>query len=322
VIGKCIESVLKSTVRDIEIIVIDDASTDNSAELVQTKYSKYGVKIVKLKQNVGPAAASNIGTNEANGKYIAFLDNDTEVSPNWLEYPLKLMEAKKDIAVIQPLLLKKNGDNKRVDSAGHYFHTLSQAIEITFLGKIPPNLSEIFGAKQAAMIVRRDALTKAGGFDESYFFYFEDTDLCWRLRLLGYKVVICPHSVVYHKGGHTMGKEKVKIMFYRERNTLLAMIKNYSLTNLLKYLPLRLALDLMCVIALFAFNKPQYAWALMKAIMQTFSVKTLRETLRKRTYVQRCVRKLSDSEVLKNLSFSNVMLLLRYLMWRMSIGGY
>ena len=226
------------------------------------------VPIVMILQSIFIPLFSNIGANEANGKYIAFLDNDTEVSPNWLEHPLKLMETEKDIAVIQPLLLRKNGNNKRIDSAGHYFHTLSQAIETTFLGKIPKNLSEMFGAKQAAMIVRRDALMKAGGFDESYFFYFEDTDLCWRLRLLGYKVVICPHSVVYHEGGHVMGKEKVKVMFYRERNTLLAMIKNYSLANLLKYLPLRLALDLICVIALLALNKPQYAWALMKAIIQ------------------------------------------------------
>jgi len=320
VICKCIESVLRSTLKNIEIIVVDDASTDNSPELVEKKYSRYGVEVIRLKRNVGPAVASNIGAYVAKGKYIAFLDNDTEVTPNWLKYPLKLMETKRDIVVVQSLLLKTN--EKKIDSAGHYLHILSQPIEVIFLGKTPRSIYEIFGAKQAAMIVRRDALIKAGGFDKDFFFYFEETDLCWRLRLMGYKVVLCPYSIVYHKGGHIMGKKKAKVLFYRERNTLLAMMKNYSLTNLLKYLPLRLILDSLSTIALIILNKPHYAFALIKAIMQVFSPKILRKTMKKRAYVERYLRKLSDREAMKNLTISNIALLLRYLMWRVNVEGY
>lgn len=317
VIDKCVASVLKSTIKDMEVIVVDDASNDKSPELVETKYSKYGVKVIKLKQNVGPAAASNVGVYESRGKYVAFLDNDTEVSPNWLEYPLKLMEMREDIAVIQPLLLKKDG---KIDSVGHYFHTLGQGMETTFLSEaFTTNFFEVFGAKQAAMIVRLDALKKSGGFDERYFFYFEDTDLCWRLRLLGYKIVVCPRSVVYHEGGHIMSKKKARVMLYRERNSLLTMIKNYSLRNLMKWLPLRLILDLMSVCTLFIVKKREYAFALIKAVMQTFSKEMLREAIRRRAYVQKHVRRFSDSEILKNVSISNVILFLRYLRWRISV---
>ena len=232
-VDACLKSVFQTRYNPIEIIFVDDASTDGTPEYVRSKYGNL-IRLVKLPKTSGPTKASNIGTILSKGKYVAYLDVDTQVTPTWLDAPIKLLEKKSRVGAIQCKIFFTKGG---IDSIGHYLHILGYPLKRTFFNADPEVPSEIFGGKQAAMIFRKSALKEVGYFDENIFFLFEESDLCWRLLLRGYRIIYVPNSVVYHHGGGTTGPYKYFIAYMRQKNTLYSMIKNYEVKTLLKIMP-------------------------------------------------------------------------------------
>jgi len=283
---KCMESVMNTKYKNFEVIFVDNASADGSYEYAQ---SKCDFRFFRNSENLGFVGGNNVGARFCEGDVIVFLNNDTIVDPDWLDEPATLFENPK-VGIVQSNLRMLN-DPAIPDSIGHIISTIVLPIENTFFMDEPTEPLSIFGGKGAALSVRKELFERLGGFDEDYFFYFEESDLCWRARLLGYDVYFSPNSIVLHKGGGTF--RNGKLLYHRQKNTIASMIKCYELKNLIKYLPVRLLFEMVGVFYL-AFKKPSLAIGNIKAL--GWVLKNTGKLLTKRKEIQR-TRVVADKEM-------------------------
>lgn len=203
---------------DYEIIVVDNASRDGSVEMVKKDFPQ--VKIIANQSNLGFAKANNQGIKIAQGEYILFLNSDTVVPPGTIETLLAYLKNHPLVGVVTPKLILKNG---QIDPDCHRgFPTPWSALSY-FLGleKIFPKskifsqyhqgyqnsetIHEIHACCGAFLLTRRKILEKIGGWDEDYFFYGEDLDLCYRIKQLGFKVIYYPQVAATHYKGASSG---------------------------------------------------------------------------------------------------------------------
>lgn len=217
---RCLKSLTKINYHNTEIILVDNNSSDSSLEFIKNNYPN--IIILKLDKNYGFAKPNNIASKIAKGKYFLFLNNDTEVTPNFIDELLYVSESDPNVAILQSLLLKSNDE---VDSSGDFIDGLGISYSSK---KIPDKTEIIFSAKGASMLVRFDAFEKLCGFDESFFASFEDVDLGWRAWILGYKIMIVPQSIVYHIGGQTIKTIKSEVSFHGFKNQLSMKITNFE----------------------------------------------------------------------------------------------
>ncbi|MDY6794599.1 MAG: glycosyltransferase family 2 protein [Actinomycetota bacterium] len=230
----CLDSVLsQDTEADFEVIVVDDRSSDGSQALMSERYPQ--VDLVANRKNVGPAAAKNIGAEQARGELVAFLDNDVELDPGWLEAMLKSMsESGKDVGACASHILL-NGYSSMLNSTGGMVNLLGYAWDRGIF-KIDSESyfhnTRVMYACSAAMIARKDVFDEVGGFDESFRYLFEDADLGWRMNIYGYKVLYEPRAVADHLLSSTMGKKWLRNLYLYERNRLRASIKNMEADTL------------------------------------------------------------------------------------------
>lgn len=247
-VTRCVASLLAEPPHP-EIIVVDNASTDDSVAVLRQRFGR-GVTLIALGKNYGPARAWNVGAKAAGGEILLFLDNDTEVQPGTLGALERLFTHDPSIGAAQCKLLFK-ADPKRIDYVGDYLSQFGFLIQRAPLGTVDhgqyDSAVEILSAKSAAMAVRREALEAASGFDESYFQYIIETDLCWRVWLAGYRVVFCPGTAVFHAWG---GTERVfsdrykrwNVKYQGTRNSMATLVKNVGSRALLSVLPRHLFL--------------------------------------------------------------------------------
>jgi len=217
---KCLESLMKINYKNYEIILVDNNSTDTSIEFVKNTYPS--ITIIKLNDNYGFAEPNNIGAKNAKGDYLLFLNNDTEVNPNFIGEMIKVLQQDPQIAICQSLLLKPNGD---VDSSGDFIDTMGRV----YSSKNKVNeVKKILSARGASMMVRKDSFWDLGGFDKKFFASFEDVDLGWRAWIWGYKIVLVPNSIVYHKGGETVKQNFPEVRFHGVKNSLIIRLANFE----------------------------------------------------------------------------------------------
>jgi GT2 family glycosyltransferase len=221
----CLDALRLQTYACLEVILVDNASTDDSAALVQRGYPD--VTLVQLDANLGLTGGINRGIRAARGEIIAPLNNDTEVSPDWagalvaalLAHPDAGMAASKMRLFDRRDVLHSAGDAYRVDGIP-VNRGVWQKDEGQFDGDV-----YIWGGCGGAVAYRRAMLEDIGQFDEDLFMYCEDVDLNWRAQLAGYRCVFAPRAVVYHHLSATGGGEIAS--FYTGRNTLWVLAKNY-----------------------------------------------------------------------------------------------
>jgi GT2 family glycosyltransferase len=299
-LDKCLESVVKTSYKNFEVIFVDNASTDGSYEYVRSKFK--GFKFFKNQENLGFVGGNNVGAKFCKGDVIVFLNNDTIVDATWLNEPAKLFFENPEIGMVQSNL--RMLENPAVpDSTGHIISAIVMPIENFFFTGEPTEPEPIFGGKGAALFIRRELLEKLGGFDEDYFYYFEESDLCWRAHLLGYEVYFSPDSKVLHKGGGTFKDGKIlynkvlhdKLLYHRQKNTISSMIKCYELKNLMKYLPLRLLFESNAILYLL-FKKPSLALNNMKSLF--WVLMNTEKLVKKRNEIQR-TRIIRDEELFR-----------------------
>jgi GT2 family glycosyltransferase len=157
---------------------------------------------------------------------------------------------------------------------------------------------EIFYAKGAGVLIKREILEKTGLFDPEIFMYFDETDLCWRIWLSGCKVLFAPNSIIYHASGSTASKlqEKTRAYYYT-RNHIIVLLKNYGLGNMFKVLAVSIIFEFRNMVLFLARRKPQVSIAVIKALFwNLFHSKC---TWKKRQVIQRLVRKVSDEQIKK-----------------------
>ncbi|GGG46003.1 glycosyl transferase family 2 [Croceivirga lutea] len=254
------------------IWVIDNASTDNSLEILQTNFPS--VQIVKLDKNYGFTGGYNLGLKQIDADIYCLLNSDVEVTKNWTSPILELFTLRSDVAIIQPKIL----DHKRKDyfeyagAAGGFIDKLGFPF---CRGRIFQKLEkdhgqyndvqEIFWATGACMFIRAEVFHKLQGFDEDYFAHQEEIDLCWRAQNKGYHVMYNGHASVYHLGGSTLSNMNPKKTFLNFRNSLFSITKNLPASKAFPIIFSRLILDGIAALRFLLQWKPKHMFAILKA---------------------------------------------------------
>ncbi|HEX2914868.1 MAG TPA: glycosyltransferase family 2 protein [Chloroflexia bacterium] len=245
----CLESLLQTTGSDCEIIVVDNASTDGSAELIREKFPR--VRLIANPANSGFAAANNLAVSQARGRYIVALNPDTRVTPGWLEALLAPFEQEAGVApaalrvgLTTPRILMLR-EPEKVNTCGNSSHfsglTVCRGLNLPAGAAELQHQAEVPAVSGACFAIRRDLWQSLGGLDETFFTYLEDTDLSLRARLAGYTCLYQPDAVVYHDYANHFSARKI---FYLERNRYLLLLKTYRARTLLCLLPALLLVEL------------------------------------------------------------------------------
>ncbi|WP_374540450.1 glycosyltransferase family 2 protein [Flavobacterium sp.] len=255
-----------------EIYVADNASTDESVEVVKNEFPS--IKIIKNKGNYGYAKGYNEALKQVDEPYYALVNSDIEVTQNWLKPVITIFENQSDIGIIQPKLM----DFKRKDyfeyagaaggfidkfgypyCRGRIFDTLEKD-----LGQYNKE-TDVFWATGACFFIRKEVFRNLHGFDDDFFAHQEEIDLCWRAFNLGYRAKYCPNSVVYHVGGATLNEANPKKTYLNFRNSLLMLTKNLPKGTLFKRIFVRLCLDGIAGIQFMLQGKFKHTWAIIEA---------------------------------------------------------
>jgi len=292
----CLRSIHQLVYPFIEVIVVDNGSTDGSVDLV--KREAPSVTLLANEENLGFSEGNNRGMKVAKGKYILLVNNDVILTPESVSELVKVMEQDCSIgmAASKSLLMDCPHIVERICSLLTPIGFLNH-IGLFARDKGFDRVIEVFSPVAASLMLRKDILESLGGFDDKFFLYFEETDLAWRLWLSGYKVVFVPHSVVLHKSGGVLGKASLSFKQYHSfRNRIRALLKNLQLKSLLWIVPLHLIFCFASAMLFAVYRDPRTGLAILKAIF--WNVSHLKDTLRERQRVQK-LRKICDEELFK-----------------------
>lgn len=283
----------------IKFIIIDSNSTDKTIGFLENlKWNN--LQIIKLEKNIGFAAGNNMGMRSAlenNADYVVLLNQDTFVEPNFLIELIKSAETEKNIGVVQPLILYYDKPEE-ISSAGN---------ELNYLGygwcgfnhqlfknyKLQTASRKITYASGAAVLYKVPILKKIGLFDENYFSYYEDTDICLRAKLSGYGTILAPKAICYHDNRNPVSKNKIRY-FWLEKNRVYLLLKFYELKTLLLILPMLILTDLG---RLWLAICRGYFWQLAKS--KFWFIIHFNKWFSARREIQQN-RKIKDKELLKN----------------------
>jgi GT2 family glycosyltransferase len=267
---------------EIELIVADNASTDDTAACVESlrTHSPWPIKYVRLAVDQGPAGARNAGARVAAGWALLFVDSDVELYRDWIQPALRCLEQAPDIGIIGGKLLYAARPT-HINMFGGELSPIGLAwdAEEGVPSSRVTRIGERLWAPSSAVMVRRAMLDRIGLFDDTFYFGFEDADLGWRANLAGFRCVCHPDLIALHHAtpsGRTAGRT---IVFHYAKNRLRSLLKNYSTASLAKYVPMYLAYSLVEVVV-----RPCRRERL-KAL--GWNVRWLRDTLRERQRVQR-----------------------------------
>jgi GT2 family glycosyltransferase len=265
----CLRSLQSQTCPMLEIIVADNASSDRSLEIAQAAAPR--IKLVRNNRNLGFAGAVNAGILSARGGWVAVLNNDTEVPPNWLEECVRAIQNHPDATFFACRILDF-ANHTRVYSAGDCF--LRAGIGYRRGQELPDraefhNECRIFSASGCAALYRRQTLQEMGGFDERFFAYLEDVDLGLRIQTAGHCGYYAARAEVFHHGGGTSGGEFSPLAVrLRTRNSLLLLLKSLPGTLLLRCWPMIAMAQLSWIMrALLHFRAGSYFRGLGEALL-------------------------------------------------------
>lgn len=247
---KFLPSVIASSYQHKQIIVADNASTDDSIQFVQQFYPQ--VSIIQNSRNEGFAKGYNTALKQVKADVYVLLNSDVEVTPGWMEPVIELMEKDKTIAACQPKILAYHKKDQ-FEYAGASGGWIDQFGYPFLRGRIFDDCETdqgqydaagpCFWASGSALFFRSSVYHELGGLDEFFFAHQEEIDLCWRAQLAGYKIFVQPASVVYHVGGGTLPKGNSLKTFLNFRNNLIMLSKNLPAGAALWKLPFRILLD-------------------------------------------------------------------------------
>jgi GT2 family glycosyltransferase len=243
---RCLSELLPQTVAPHEIILVDNASSDASLDIVRRFPS---VRLLAQNENMGFARGNNlaIGAAAAESEWIALLNPDAFVEPHWLGALLAAAQANPGVDFFGSKLVTA-ADSSVLDGAGDAYHVSGLVWRRGHgapVSSLPEKESEVFSPCAAAAMYRRSALLDVGGFDEDFFCYVEDVDLGFRLRLAGYRCLYVPTSVAHHVGsGTTGGQHSDFAVYHGHRNLVWTYVKDMPGVFFWAFLPLHLVMNL------------------------------------------------------------------------------
>jgi GT2 family glycosyltransferase len=292
----CISSVLKQSYTDFELIFVDNNSSDGSLEYTQSKFPN--LTFVVNDQNLGYAGGINSGLTHASGDYIAPLNIDTEVTPNWLSAMVAFLDENPQAGAVTPRVLLF--DNRtRINAMGLNIHITGLGF-CRGLGKEDNNsiiLENVPGVSGCSYLIRRQLFERMGGAPGWCFMGNDDVIVSWLLRLMGYEIYYIPESVVFHKYSLKMVPEK---LFRLEKNRYILLLSTLKPLTLLLCLPVLLAIEFMIIVYSLAKG-----WSYIKAKFRALAY-LWREwsDVKQRRNHYRSIRKVSDFTLLRRLNWN------------------
>lgn len=309
ILANCLKSLSVISYPNFELIIVDNGSVDQS----QAQYKNFPKLVSKTKlinngSNLGFAPANNQGVKIARGKYVLLLNNDTKVPKNFLGPLIEKMETEIDIGALQPKILLMDRKNL-LDNAGSFLTSSGFLEHWGFLRRDGREFNverAIFSAKGACLLTRKKIIDQVGLFDDDFVSYFEETDFCWRVWLLGFRVIYYPQSFIYHMLGQTSKKMNQYYINYNSfKNRLCSLSKNLETKNLWTIFLLHLAIYFGLIgfyLVKLELKKANMIW--QSVIWNLVHFKT---TASKRQLVQRW-RKISDEQLFAQVMHSTNLL--------------
>ncbi len=288
-----------------EIIVADNHSTDDSIAFLKGHYPQ--IRIIQNQENGGFAKGYNDALKHVDAEYYVLLNSDVEVTPNWIDGVIDLMDKDTSIAACQPKI--KMFDNKQlfeyagaaggfIDKYGYPF-CRGRILEVLEEDKGQYNDErEVFWATGACLFVRANCFNEVSGFDEDFFAHMEEIDLCWRLKNHGYKIMYSPYSTVFHVGGGTLNKTSPKKTYLNFRNNLILLCKNHPPHYFFLKLFFRMILDGIAGVKFLFSGQFNHFVAIIKAHFSFYG--TLGTTLAKRRQLKQSIKIYTTSAVYRH----------------------
>ncbi|WP_316814601.1 glycosyltransferase family 2 protein [Pedobacter nyackensis] len=264
--------VVKSVYPNLQLVVGDNASTDDSVAFMKANYPE--VRLIVNDHNYGFAEGYGKLFEQIDADYYVLLNSDVEVPANWIQPVIDAMEMDDKIAVAQPKIKwqKNKSQFEYAGAAGGYLDLhgfpfcrgrLFDTVEPDV--KQYEDQQEIFWASGAALFIKSKYWKEVGGLDPDFFAHMEEIDLCWRLKNLGYKVIYCPTAEVYHVGGGTLNANNPYKTYLNFKNNLVIMQKNLPVNDAYSRIFIRMCLDFIAWIHFLVQGKADFAWSINKA---------------------------------------------------------
>lgn len=235
-----LDSIGRQDYRDVEVIVVDNASRENPAPIFEVRYP--AVKFIRSEQNLGFAGGNNLALPMARGEYLFFVNNDAELEKGCIEYLLQLFENQPNAGIVSPLICY-------FPEKGSQAETTTSASVVQYAGMTPispfTGRNRTLGEREidcgqfsapcttayahgAAMMVPRNVLEKVGSMWEGFFLYYEELDWCERIRRAGFEIWLEPRACVWHKESLTLQKMGMAKIYYLARNRILFMRRSFT----------------------------------------------------------------------------------------------
>jgi GT2 family glycosyltransferase len=259
------------------IIVVDNASSDDSVTFLNTEYPE--IETIEFDKNYGFAEGYNKAMEMVNYPYVVLLNSDVRVTENWLVEPLDFLEKNGDYAACQPKILDEKEPTKfeyagasggYIDRFGYPFCRGRIFDDLEVDAGQYDSVKDVFWASGAALFVRRELYLEVGGLDASFFAHQEEIDLCWRLLNMNYKIACIPQSTVFHLGGASLDKMNPKKTFLNFRNNLVMLLKNLPVYAL-PIIFIRMVFDGVAGVKFISEGKFSHCWAIVKAHFSFYS---------------------------------------------------
>jgi len=272
------------------IYVADNCSTDNSVDYLKANFPS--VKLIINSENGGFAKGYNDALRHVKADYYVLLNSDIEVTPNWIDPCIELLEKDKSIAALQPKVLAYHNKThfEHAGAAGGYldndFYPFCQGRifnEVELDNGQYNKSHEVFWATGACLFIRAELYHSIGGLDDDFFAHMEEIDMCWRLKQQNHKIYYCADSTIYHVGGGTLNYNNPKKTYLNFRNSLFMIAKNYDGNLFIKVFKRLLIDGLAGVMFIFKFQF-KHCWAIIKAHFAFY--KNLKSLLQKRAFIK------------------------------------
>lgn len=310
ILSDCLESLSRNTYPNLEILVVDNASTDGSSDWISLHYPN--IKLIQNNKNYGYSGGCNRGAEASSGDYLIFLNNDTVHNEDFIERLADFLNLNPQVSAVQPKILNYFDRNKFdyaggcggwIDILGFPFARGRLFLDLEVDENQYEKIRPIFWASGTAMMIRKKDFELLGGFDDVFFAHQEEIDLCWKIHLSGSQVWSIPSAVVFHKNAVTLPMFSRLKQYLNHRNSMLMILSNYSLPMSLYLVPIRIGLELVALIySLLRLDINHFI-----GILQSFAwILTHPHIVVKKRIRAQKLRKVKDRRVIQNMYWGSI----------------
>ena len=295
-IDTCLSSILKQTYPDYEVIFVDNNSTDNSLNYAKERFP--GIIFVTNNENLGYAGGVCSALTHASGQYIAPLNIDTEVTSDWLIHMVEFLDRKPEVAAVTPKILLFNRKN-RINALGVNIHVSGLAFcrELDKEDRDTIKAERVYGLSGCSYLIRKEVLEQINNSVKQWDMFYDDVIVSWLVNLMGYDIWCLPESVIYHKYALQMNPDK----FLRlERCRHIFILSVFKPLTIIICFPVLVIIETL-IMLYSVFKGRQYGVAKLKAIR---SILKMSRNIRRKRKLYKKLRKRSDIELLKRLSWN------------------